>query len=240
MNDDAVCTVEFDALGGSSVPSQTVAVGALLTRPADPTYPGFVFGGWFTDPPAYQSEWNFAADAPGTDMDLFAKWTAATVYQLRAAGPASGLVCYDRGYVEDGWRYLEAGPVDLGPVVWGPENLQPATPSLAEGQGAVDTPLIVEALTAAAFAGDFAAKLCADYAYGGYDDWSLPSRDDLRAMYRNLRDFDAGGFATDGDAWYWTSTNISAIQAWAINFYGGYETTQSKHYDYRVRPVRRF
>ena len=64
--------------------------------------------------------WNISANGSGTcytpsdtfsmgssDITLYAQWEV-----IGATGPAGGLVFYDKGAVSDGWRYLEAAPVD--------------------------------------------------------------------------------------------------------------------------------
>jgi hypothetical protein len=43
-------TVTFNSEGGSAVSSQTGANGSTITLPAAPTYTGFTFNGWFTNP----------------------------------------------------------------------------------------------------------------------------------------------------------------------------------------------
>ena len=34
-------------------------------------------------------------------------------YKVGDIGPAGGYIFYDRGYYENGWRYLEAAPADM-------------------------------------------------------------------------------------------------------------------------------
>ena len=65
--------VKFDSQGGSSVGSQTPASGSTVTKPADPTREGYVFGGWYTDA-ACTKAYDFAT-AVTSDMTLYAKWT---------------------------------------------------------------------------------------------------------------------------------------------------------------------
>lgn len=43
---------------------------------------------------------------PGTEPEQ-------PVYQVGKVGPAGGYIFYDRGYYENGWRYLEAAPADM-------------------------------------------------------------------------------------------------------------------------------
>lgn len=50
----------------------------------------------------------------------------------------------------------------------------------------------------------YAAKLCADYELNGYDDWFLPSLDELQEMYVQLHQNNLGSFTADLN--YWSSS----------------------------------
>ena len=68
--------VIFHAQGGSSVASQSTDYDALVSLPANPTYPGYAFMGWYTEA-AYTTAWDFENDLmPAHDLDLYAKWAA--------------------------------------------------------------------------------------------------------------------------------------------------------------------
>jgi len=58
------------------------------------------------------------------------------------------------------------------------------------------------------------ARLCGDLVLGGYDDWYLPSIDELNKLFIN-RDA-IGGFA--GPEMYWSSTEVNNTIAWAVFF----------------------
>jgi hypothetical protein len=87
--------------------------------------------------------------------------------------------------------------------------------------------------------GTVAAKVCAEYSLenGGvtYDDWFLPSKDELNLMYRNLKD--QGSFSTND---YWSSSEDGAYSAWSQNFYNGNQSNIARPNKIRVRPVRAF
>ncbi len=68
-------TVTFDSNGGSSVPSQTVNYGGLVTEPSAPHKDGFVFGGWYCDQ-AFTSPYNFC-NPVYSSFTLYAKWVAS-------------------------------------------------------------------------------------------------------------------------------------------------------------------
>jgi len=67
---------------------------------------------------------------------------------------------------------------------------------------------------------NWAVRICDDLVINGYDDWFLPSRDELNYMYGNLHLKELGNFRND---WYWTSSVF--YETWprtqAINFSNG-------------------
>lgn len=85
-----------------------------------------------------------------------------------------------------------------------------------------------------------AISACESLTYAGYDDWYLPSKNELNAMYINKAEI--GGFSSTR---YWSSTEYSSSDAWYQHFGSGYQSTFPKsgtYYEsgaYRVRCVRR-
>ncbi len=113
-------------------------------------------------------------------------------YSLRDRGPAGGWIFYiNPNYRADGWRYMEAAPLDQSAgQFWinsgtspDPDSTLNGKTSSALGTGWSNT----EAIIAQEGHTDSAAKLCRDYRGGGCDDWFLPSREELRQMCWNLR-----------------------------------------------------
>jgi hypothetical protein len=83
-----------------------------------------------------------------------------------------------------------------------------------------------------------AARICDDLELGGYNDWYLPSRDELNALYQNLVLNDLGYFNTTP---YWCSTELNADSAHIQRLDNGSQTQANKDYDYYlVRAVRVF
>jgi hypothetical protein len=85
-----------------------------------------------------------------------------------------------------------------------------------------------------------AAKVCADYTVTvnsvTYDDWYLPSKDELNKLYINR--VAIVGFAS---VYYWSSSEISATNAWSQSFATGIpDGGAKKGYSGRVRAVRAF
>lgn len=189
-----------------------------------------------------------------SDVTLYAQWTP---YVLGDTGPAGGYIFYDKGYyskadftivkaegngtvpitpIYDGWRYLEAAPYDqsTGPE-WGCNNtLIWGADGTAVGTGEQNTIDIEAGCTTF----DTAADVCAILSLGGYNDWFLPSKDELNLMYTNLKVAGVGGFAENS---YWSSSEYYAGYAWGQNFDYGYQGSDDKgSYGLRVRAVRAF
>jgi hypothetical protein len=80
-----------------------------------------------------------------------------------------------------------------------------------------------------------AAKLCADLVLGGYDDWYLPSEEELNRLYP-IRET-IGGFILD---YYWSSTEVDAYTARSVGFYAGDTANNDKYANLYVRAVRAF
>jgi hypothetical protein len=106
-------------------------------------------------------------------------------------------------------------------------------------------------VNAAVLSGDNypAAHFCKSLQIGGFDDWYLPSRDELAQLWRNLgprranapelfHEGAAEAFQTD---WYWSSTESASYSgfAWGIDFYNGYQYDVIKDTNFGVRAVRR-
>jgi hypothetical protein len=91
-----------------------------------------------------------------------------------------------------------------------------------------------------------AAKLCDDYSTidGGvtYNDWFLPSKDELNLMYTNS--VAIGGFDLSANApafsYYLSSTEYTSNYVWTQSFYNGNLGHIFKYITYNVRAVRAF
>lgn len=179
-------------------------------------------------------------------------------YSIGETGPGGGLVFYDKGNYNDGWRYLEAAPVSAEVSLrWGPDiDIFNNGPDDDEtfyddiifgtwnnvGAGKDNTATIVKLTTflEPSDTADYAARYCKTLDSGGQNDWFLPSLDELKLMYQNLKTAGVGDF---GSVMYWSSTQESGnvTTARAVNFSDGYSlATYSKATPRLVRPVRAF
>ena len=76
------------------------------------------------------------------------------------------------------------------------------------------------------------------------DDSFIPSLGQLYVMYAIKNKLNEAleyvGHDPLADAWYWSSTEISATYAWSLAFFSGYFDYYYKTYELRVRPVSAF
>ena len=83
-----------------------------------------------------------------------------------------------------------------------------------------------------------AATICDNLVEGGFDDWYLPSRDELDLMYVNLYLQGIGGFSLD---YYWSSTrDYTSTYAWSVRFQFGTLQLENASWSHSVRAVRAF
>jgi len=172
-------------------------------------------------------------------------------------GSVSGLIFFDKGEYSDGWRYLEAAPARCEfTAEWGLAGVVCPINSTEIGSGYSNTASLIKLLTANGET-DCAAQLCAILTINGFNDWFLPSRDELNEMYKKLRvGSNTGGFNISGNypsGWYWSSSShfwdnaeyISEAWTWAQRFSDGSQEMQgydgsNRPQELIVRAIRRF
>ncbi|MCL2138980.1 MAG: InlB B-repeat-containing protein, partial [Treponema sp.] len=71
-SEPGVCTVVFNANGGSDVPSQTLKPGDKI-EPVSTAKPGHTLDGWYREA-AFENKWDFDVDTVSADITLHAKW----------------------------------------------------------------------------------------------------------------------------------------------------------------------
>lgn len=136
-------------------------------------------------------------------------------YIVGETGPAGGIVFYVNANEQaDGWKYLEAAPSDQsnGQVWSNITNLAVGAGSGSGiGTGITNTAIILAQAGHTASA----AKLCSELVINGYNGWFLPSREELKQMYMELK---AKGLGALLGNQYWSSTSSFSDIAWAIQF----------------------
>ena len=193
---------------------------------------------------------------------------SAREYKVGDIGPAGGYIFYDcdadnaSGNADNltsstcGWRYLEVAPTDAGKYSFGYLRPDGATNTLTAacetsvGSGKANTKALVRSMgnstytssTASTSKSVYAAISCDSYTVEvgrkTYDDWFLPSKDELNLLYAFLAEYGLLDQFKDYD--YWTSSEQYSNESWLQNFRTGAQSTYNKSDDNYVRAIRAF
>ena len=166
---------------------------------------------------------------------------ASKTYKIGDYGPAGGIVFYDKGVFSGGWRYLEAAPVETEfRAAWGAYERDVTGTATVVGSGKRNTQIIIDRLKQLN-ENDRAAQLCVGLNFDGFNDWFLPSRDELDLMYKNLKQKGLGSFGSYISL-YWSSTQASNRDAWGLDFDSGQQMYDYlfKRAPFAVRAIRAF
>lgn len=122
------------------------------------------------------------------------------------------------------------------PAVWAYRDTITNAIASKPGSGAKNTERIFHILgDPGEEAEDYAAIECREFSINGFNDWFMPSKDELNEMYKQKEII--GGFRPYA---YWSSTEATISKAWFQNFGNGAQIKASKIYSYALRPVRYF
>lgn len=82
---------------------------------------------------------------------------------------------------------------------------------------------------------NYAAYVCSQLIIGGYNDWYLPSKDELNQLYLNHKLI--GNFISDC---YWSSSEATNFSGLSQDFSNGFQEGTLKDSFLFVRPIRSF
>lgn len=177
-------------------------------------------------------------------------------------GPAGGVVFYDAGSRKPWGRYLEVSPKEAERIGWpwrkkgykaqidriydesGKPSRIKRVESKAIGMGKANTMQIVKRYGK----GKYAARHAYDYVLNGYDDWFLPSADELDVMYNVLYAVEKP-LVSFAPTYYWSSSEYDLYNAWTVLFRSGQRFDREGWFTekdtglpnaMRVRPIRAF
>jgi hypothetical protein len=149
---------------------------------------------------------------------------APRTWTLGAAGPAGGLIFYDKGNWTGGWRYLEGASADAHTgIAWYTSSAPVVSSPTAIGNGQANAGAF---LSASAAFGTYAIGKAAACTQGGYSDWFLPSQLELYellvyaennavALAAALPGWSAP--STIDNAAYWSSSQATASTVWMVH-----------------------
>lgn len=152
----------------------------------------------------------------------------------------------------DGENLFSNGTTDY---ILGTDNAEDGTcTGVSIGTGAANTVKLVNAMGFRAYSSSwgeystpyYAAKVANDFVYGDYDDWFLPSLDELEILYNNLIRNGIGDFKLK--EFYWSSSEFTKLYlydypadtAWALYTGSGSMDYHLRSSDFRIRCIRAF
>jgi len=151
-----------------------------------------------------------------------------------------GIVAYilkesDKGYDAKVQHGLIAAPEDQSKSIHWYNGVYTTIGSTATtyGSGKTNTDSIIKKQGE----GQYAAQLCADLVIDKYDDWFLPSKDELHLLFLNKTLI--GGFE-NGEVYWSSSEDAKIFYAWREGFFSGSQTSNDKKSEFAVRAVRYF
>ncbi len=183
--------------------------------------------------PASWGYWNYTNDTNKAN-------TIVTNYFVGDIGPSGGLICYIKDEFSDGWRYLEAAPTDTDDkYIFGEyykdESLNNISTTI--GSGYENTELL---FGSNAFKNPQATTACISYSLGDYDDFFLPSLDELKEVSKHLGIFSKGDYSFYSNVFYWTSSLSSNQKPYIVCLLSGFSTTTNSDENRCTLPIRRF
>lgn len=159
-------------------------------------------------------------------------------YKIGDRGPGTGIIFYDKGNFDNGWRYLEAAPSDQSTsAIWGCQAIEIGSTSISLGFGLENSERIISKCKSTISPQLFgkAASLCLNLVIGGKSDWFLPSKAELNEMYK--KKLLIGEFKNVA---YWSSSEVRPDDAWLQEFINGDQYDDFKSEGKAIRAIRRF
>lgn len=151
-------------------------------------------------------------------LELGGNYQGGIIFYIDETGQHDLIAAKDDQSITDPW--------------WNKEYLITGAVSLSNGKD--NTKLIIDAQ---GNTGLYAAKICSDYESGGYNDWFLPSKDQLNIHYQNKHLME--GFT---EQLYWSSTEYEIGTAWVQDFTSGEQhlDSTSDAANVHTRAIREF
>ena len=245
-------TVTFDVNGGTGTfADKTTGTDGKVSKPeTDPKKTNAVFLYWSKDK---STEFNF--DTALTERTtLYAVWK--TEFEVGDTGPAGGIIFYvasteqTTSYTDSNgssktltWKYLEVASGEAtanrsDKIQWSSSDTGSyGSTATAIGSGLSNT-LNLLSKSGVTFP---AAQACATYGDNtDYDDWFLPSKDELNKIYENRNVLNTTFKEGTGDQ-YWSSSETSGNGTWRLDFNAGTWNNQvDRSIAWYVRPIRAF
>jgi hypothetical protein len=173
----------------------------------------------------------YATNSVGTSYGSIVSFTNNPTPPSIAVGQnhAGGIVFYVDSTGNHG---LVCAPMDQGFSSWGLNNINVVGTLTRLGSGAMNTSIMVGY-------GLSAASLCDTLQLNGFNDWYLPSIDELNLIMLNIGHI-AGFPGTASAASYWSSSQYDINRAWEYFLWFSSVLIREKSHTARIRAIRAF
>jgi uncharacterized repeat protein (TIGR02543 family) len=226
---------EGDLFAKTSTVDDTTTVDGVLT----------VYAKWIWSPPATPGTFAIGDPGPSCVGKVFYV-TDGGLHGLEMAPPYWYVSVDPESILDPSASWINGVPEDdgYGNSIDKTQTTLNGNTSTAVGTGLANSnAIITQVEEAGGTATPYAAKICRDYRGGGFDNWFLPSRDELALLYAQKDVTRSGGFTSENAyGGYWSSSEFSAGNAWSQYFTpaSGQQQGTSKGYGRLVRPIRAF
>lgn len=138
----------------------------------------------------------------------------------------------DPGFVEGEYHGIVVSPFDVSKSIrWGCPNILVSATNMSIFTGIENTKLITEKCSYE----KNAASICYHLELNGFNDWYLPSYEELSLIYENREKI----YGLD-EAYYWSSSESDKDNSWVFNFNMGIAFEYAKDLNVAVRAIRKF
>ena len=241
-----VLTVTTDEQGGSPIDNASTTSGGSMSSPGTPTRNGYDFDGWFVAATGGSAISFDYAHGQTADFTLYAQWVETAEFSVGDPGPSGGTIFYvdmrrDAGsqYFEAacyGWQFNCVSGYADPLAVWGCIGRWiGGADGFAIGTGEQNTADILVGCATSGIAAQLADEYTRTVSGVVYDDWFLPSQNELINM--QYWDNEIGGFSP---YYYLSSSELGPNTVSSVVFPYGSQSTYTKHVSGYVRPVRSF
>jgi Protein of unknown function (DUF1566) len=121
-------------------------------------------------------------------------------------------------------------------LVGGGKTVQAGAYDTGLFQGKGNTEMLVKKFSE----GKHPAKLCDDFSIGEYNDWHLPSMEELIEFWKYIQKPDSPFYKKVDNQYYWSSTEIANAEVFYKSFHNGKEFDWVKGNKAKVRPISMF